>query len=164
MMFRISETEISVSCRDLQLRLIDLVKTGCGVRSTYLCNFIFGEVLRNLEVLGRLTAACENNEMVYLRIQDAVIDAFRCAFKDDSIQTSGHGVDLSFSDDALDDFLDLGFYCIGKSPIGSLSYRDVFFGNVVGYYTPSTIRAISRIGMLHRMIEAGVSEICISID
>ena len=55
-MFRISDTEISVSCRELQLRLIDLVKTGCGVRSMYLCNFIFGEVLRNLEVLGRLTA------------------------------------------------------------------------------------------------------------
>ena len=65
-MFRISDTEISVSCRELQLRLIDLVKTGCGVRSMYLCDFIFGEVLRNLEVLGRLTAVCENNEMVYI--------------------------------------------------------------------------------------------------
>ena len=137
-MFQITDTEVRVSCRELQCRLIAAVENDLYVGNGYLCKFINNELLHE----GLL-----NNVGV------GVIEAFRAAFGT-HIMDGVCGVDYSFTDVSMTAFLNLGLRIVGTD-IEAASYGECVNGNV------SHIRAISRIGMLARMIEAGVTEIVI---
>ena len=141
-MFQITDTEVRVSCRELQCRLIAAVENDLYVGNGYLCNFINNELLHE----GLL-----NNAGV------GVIEAFRAAFGS-HITDGVCGVDYSFPDEALTDFLNLGYRIVGTDNEAA-SYGDCVYEE--GAFSSVHIRAISRIGMLARMIEAGVTEIVI---
>ncbi len=143
-MFQITDTEVRVSCRELQCRLIAAVENDLYVGNGYLCNFINNELLHE----GLL-----NNAGV------GVIEAFRAAFGT-HIMDGVCGVDYSFTDVSMTAFLNLGHRIVGTD-IEAASYGECVNGNDAGCLRVSHIRAISRIGMLARMIEAGVTEIVI---
>lgn len=143
-MFQITDTEVRVSCSELQRRLIGAVENNLYVGNGYLCSFLNNELLHE----GLLTHACVG-----------VIEAFRAAFG--SHITDGiSGVDYSFTDDALTAFLNLGHRIVGNETEAA-SYGDCVNGYDECEFMASHIRAFSRIGMLARMIEAGVTEIVI---
>lgn len=143
-MFQITDTEVRVSCRELQCRLIAAVENVLYVGNGFLCSFIENELLHE----DVRTNACVG-----------VIEAFRAVFGS-HITDGVSGVDYSFTDDALTDFLNLGHRIVGND-IAAASYGECVNGYNNSKFRNSHIRAISRIGMLARMIEAGVTEIVI---
>lgn len=145
MMFQITDTEVRVSCSELQRRLIGAVENNLYVGNGYLCSFLDDELLHEGLLLPNAGVG--------------VIEAFRAAFG--SHITDGiTGVDYSFNDASMTAFLNLGHRIVGNDTEAA-SYGDCVNGYDEGEFRASHIRAFSRIGMLARMIEAGVTEIVI---
>lgn len=143
-MFQITDTEVRVSCSELQRRLIAAVENDLYVGNGFLCSFIENELLHK----GIRTNA-----------DVGVIEAFRAVFGS-HITDGVSGVDYSFPDDALTDFLNFGHRIVGND-IEAASYGECVKGYNNSKFRNSHIRVFSRIGMLERMIEAGVTEIVI---